>query len=222
MKIIPFVAALSFFGLFAVGGCADVAGGHKEHHPDTMMSTQKVNPNTTPAMNHETMNDKAMNAMAIEKMDNQMKVMRDIHEKMMRATSTEARKKLMAEHMKAMQSGMNMMNDMPMMANHSDENTSHEHTGMMGDMKGNMNDGMKGGMKDGLNSDMKDTMKCDMKGEMKSCCMKDSMKCDMDAGMAAKHQMMEKRMQMMETMIQMMMDRMMNDDYDEHQTSAKK
>lgn len=214
MKIIPFVAALSFFGLFAVGGCADVAGGHKEHHPDTMMSTQKVNPNTTPAMNHEAMNDKAMNAMAVEKMDNQMRAMRDIHEKMMRATSTEERKKLMAEHMKVMQSGMSMMNDMPMMANHSDGNTSHEHTGMMVDMKG--------GMKDGLNSDMKDTMKCDMKGEMKSCCMKDSMKCDMDAGMAAKHQMMEKRMQMMETMMQMMMDRMMNDDYDEHQTSAKK
>lgn len=160
MKIIPYFAALSFSSLFAVSGCVAVEDAHKKHHPDAATSTQKANSSSMPAINHELMIDKTMNDMA---MDSQMKTMRDIHEKMMRATSTDERKKLMAEHMKAMQAGMKMMND-----------------------------------------------------------MKEVMKCDMDSGMESKHQMMEKRMQMMETMMQMMMDRMMNDDYDEHQSSVKK
>jgi len=42
----------------------------------------------------------------------QMKTMRDMHEKMMSAKTPEERSKLMAEHMKAMQDGMKMMDSM--------------------------------------------------------------------------------------------------------------
>ena len=41
-----------------------------------------------------------------------MKVMRDMHDKMMAATTPDERNALMAEHMKAMQDGMAMMNGM--------------------------------------------------------------------------------------------------------------
>ena len=83
------------------------------------------------------------------RMDTRMKAMRDMHEKMMAAKTSEERDALMADHMKAMQEGMTMMNGMPA-------------RGMSG---------TKGGM-------------------------------------AAQHQMMEKRMEMMQTMMQMMMDRL--------------
>ena len=46
------------------------------------------------------------------KMDAQMKTMREMHEKMMNAKTPEERSKLMAEHMKAMQGGMEMMGGM--------------------------------------------------------------------------------------------------------------
>jgi hypothetical protein len=49
-------------------------------------------------------------------MDAQMKTMRDMHEKMMNAKTPEERNKLMAEHMKAMQDGMEMMGGMGGMA----------------------------------------------------------------------------------------------------------
>ncbi|HSV35126.1 MAG TPA: hypothetical protein VLI46_06195 [Ramlibacter sp.] len=45
-------------------------------------------------------------------MDEQMKTMRAAHEKMMNAKTPEERSKLMAEHMKAMQGGMDMMKGM--------------------------------------------------------------------------------------------------------------
>jgi hypothetical protein len=46
------------------------------------------------------------------KMDAQMKTMQGMHEKMMSAKTPEERSKLMAEHMKAMQDGMAMMEGM--------------------------------------------------------------------------------------------------------------
>jgi hypothetical protein len=57
------------------------------------------------------------------KMDDHMKTMRAMHEKMMGATTPEERSKLMAEHMKIMQDGMGMMGGMDGM-------------GGMGDSKG--------------------------------------------------------------------------------------
>ncbi len=47
------------------------------------------------------------------KMDMQMKTMHEMHIKMMNAKTPGERQALMADHMKAMQSGMGMMKDMP-------------------------------------------------------------------------------------------------------------
>ncbi len=47
------------------------------------------------------------------KMDAQMKTMRDMHARMMAAKTPEERSKMMGEHMKAMQGGMDMMGSMP-------------------------------------------------------------------------------------------------------------
>ena len=65
---------------------------------------------------------------AIVKMDKQMQVMREMHEKMMRAKTPEERNALMAEHMKTMQEGMNMMGGM----------AGHVMGGMRGQIKGDM------------------------------------------------------------------------------------
>ena len=58
---------------------------------------------------------------AMARMDEQMKAMLEMHDKMMKAKTPEERSKLMAEHMKVMQGGMEMMKSMQ---------------GGMGDMKG--------------------------------------------------------------------------------------
>ncbi len=89
---------------------------HQGHHPAGTAAA--------PASN--AMSSKAGPAMA--RMDAQMKTMRELHDKMMAAKTPEERNALMAEHMKAMQEGMTMMNTMP--------------AGGMGGMKG----GMKGDM----------------------------------------------------------------------------
>ncbi len=83
-------------------------------------------------------------------MDTHMKAMREMHDKMMQATSLEERNALIAMHTKQMKDGMAMMGGMA---------------------------GMQG--------------KSSMKGDM-----------------AARQQMLEKRMEMMQSMMQMMMDRM--------------
>jgi hypothetical protein len=58
------------------------------------------------------------------RMDSQMKAMQEMHDKVMAAKTPEERAALMADHMKAMQDGMTMMNGMS--------------PGGMGGMKGNM------------------------------------------------------------------------------------
>ena len=70
--------------------------------------------NTAPTM--MPMGTASANSMAtpdqMGKMDAQMKTMQGMHEKMMNAKTPEERSKLMAEHMKAMQDGMAMMDGM--------------------------------------------------------------------------------------------------------------
>ena len=70
--------------------------------------------NTAPTM--MPMGTASANSMArpdqMGKMDAQMKMMQAMHEKMMNAKTPEERSKLMAEHMKAMQDGMAMMDGM--------------------------------------------------------------------------------------------------------------
>ena len=66
-----------------------------------------------------------MGKMDMGKMDAQMKKMREMHEKMAAAKTPDERSKLMAEHMKTMQDGMQMMGGMGGMGGAG-----------MGDMKG--------------------------------------------------------------------------------------
>ncbi|MFZ2294852.1 MAG: hypothetical protein WB542_09150 [Polaromonas sp.] len=69
--------------------------------------------NTAPSMpmGTTTVNNKAIPDY-MGRMDAQMKIMQGMHEKMMNARNPEERSKLMAEHMKAMQDGMAMMDGM--------------------------------------------------------------------------------------------------------------
>ena len=90
---------------------------HQAHHPAgavTAPASKAMSGNPSPDM---------------AGMDNQMKAMQEMHDKMMAAKTPEERNALMGEHMKIMQDGMTMMNGM-------------SPGGMMCDMKG----GMKGDM----------------------------------------------------------------------------
>ena len=91
------------FALAAVGTStwAAQADQHKGRHPAGAASASASN----------AMSGKAGPEMA--RMDTQMKAMREMHDKMMAAKTAEERNALMAEHMKAMQEGMTMMNGMP-------------------------------------------------------------------------------------------------------------
>ena len=86
------------FSLVAVGTTAWAAqhDGHKAHHPAGSTAAAKATPGS-PEM---------------ARMDTQMKAMQAMHDKMMAATTPEARNALMAEHMKTMQDGMGMMKGM--------------------------------------------------------------------------------------------------------------
>lgn len=70
------------------------------HHPQAAAPAAKVK---KPVPN------KALAAESMNKMDQQMTTMHEMHEKMMAAQTPEERSALMADHMKAMQGGMSMM-----------------------------------------------------------------------------------------------------------------
>ena len=90
------------FAIAAIGTFAWAAPDdqHKGHHPAGAASA--------PAS--KAMPSKAGPEMA--RMESQTKAMREMHDKMMAAKTPEERNALMAEHMKAMQEGMTMMNGM--------------------------------------------------------------------------------------------------------------
>ncbi|MEO7938339.1 MAG: hypothetical protein ABIR55_06925 [Burkholderiaceae bacterium] len=77
---------------------AATAAEHDAHHPAGTASAPAA----------KTMPSKSKQAMA--RIDAQMKSMQEIHNKMMAAKTPEERNALMAEHTKAMQDGMAMMN----------------------------------------------------------------------------------------------------------------
>ena len=104
IRPLVFASALAFLGFSA---WADEA-----HHPKAAASAAKAR-KAAPG------NVAAKESMA--KMDDKMKAMREMHEKMMNAKTPEERKGLMAEHMKSMQGGMSMMGGMP-----SDMATHHQ------------------------------------------------------------------------------------------------
>ena len=95
----PLTLALA---LVAVGAPTWAAqdGQHKAHHLAGTASAP-----TAKAMSRKP-------SMQIALMDTQMKAMGAMHDKMMAANTPEERDALMAEHMQAMQDGVNMMNGM--------------------------------------------------------------------------------------------------------------
>jgi hypothetical protein len=135
MKIISSLAAASICMFLSSATWAVDQDEHNAHHPDAATSSSKATKVVAKATakNESKMHD-SMVEESMEKMDSQMKVMNDMHEKMMNAKTPDERKSLMAEHMKAMQGGMAMMSNMS------------NHSAMKGDEKSKMQDGMKGDM----------------------------------------------------------------------------
>ena len=165
LRLLAITAATATLGLV---GCAQTPVGPDAHHPDA-----------APAAGMPSMPMGGTGA-PMARMDEQMKTMQAMHDKMMQAKTPEQRSALMAEHMKVMQDSMSMMGGMG-----------------PGTMMG------KGGM--GAMDGMKDKpATADDKGGMPG--MKGLQGMHADTGM--QHQMMDKRMQMMQSMMQMMMDRM--------------
>jgi hypothetical protein len=95
---------------------------HKAHHPESASAvTKSQSAITTPVTVKE----------SIKQMDEQIKMMRDMHNKMANAKTSEERIALMANHMKAMQDGMAMMGNM----NKTDADAKNK---MKGEMPANM------------------------------------------------------------------------------------
>lgn len=100
MKLVrPLTLSLA---LVAVGASSWAAqhDQHKGHHPAgsaAAPASKSTSGKTTPEM---------------AQMDNQMKAMREMHDKMMAAKTPAERDALMAEHMKTMKEGMGMMKGM--------------------------------------------------------------------------------------------------------------
>lgn len=99
LRTIAITVATATFALTAFAQ----APGHTAHHPQAAASAAGGMP----------MADRA----AMTGMDEHMKAMHEMHEKMAQAKTPEERSALMAEHMKVMQEGMAMMgkDGMPMM-----------------------------------------------------------------------------------------------------------
>jgi hypothetical protein len=165
------VAALLLapFGASAAGPAT--AEEHAAHHPASAASAPMLAPRA------------AMPAPP------EMSAMREMRDKMAAARTPDERQALMAEHMKAMQDGMQMMKRMAPMAGMSG----------MGDM-----DGMSG-------MEPKATMSGKTGKDLKTAKSSRSPKpvtMAMAADMAKHHEMMMGRMDMMQTMMEMMMQRM--------------
>jgi hypothetical protein len=146
MKSIYSIAVLSvcvFLGTYAVA--ADQAD-HKAHHPDATASKVSKTDSNTMLVN-KPMAHRSMEQESMEKLDNHMKAMHDMHEKMMNAKTPEERKAHMAEHTQTMQGGMAMMNDIAKMC-----------SAQKMDMLGTNNSG----------SEKKSDMRCDMYCEMEA------------------------------------------------------
>jgi hypothetical protein len=114
----------------SLGAVAQTDAEHTQHHAsEPAKKTLKVPTAKSPSKPNE----------SVVAMDGKIKAMREMHEQMMAAKTPEERKALMADHMKAMQDGMSMMEKIDPVGGMS----------MMGDMKGtggNGPDAKQGGM----------------------------------------------------------------------------
>ena len=86
----------------SMGVLAQGAEEHKEHHPE----------GAAPATAAKKAPGQSIGPEKMAAMDQRMKDMQAMHEKMMSAKTPEERQALMAEHMKMMQDGMAMMKEM--------------------------------------------------------------------------------------------------------------
>ena len=86
----------------SMGVLAQGAEEHKEHHPE----------GAAPATAAKKAPGQSIGPEKMAAMDQRMKDMQAMHEKMMSAKTPEERQALMAEHMKMMQDGMAMMKQM--------------------------------------------------------------------------------------------------------------
>jgi hypothetical protein len=101
----------------SIGAFAQTAAEHVQHHPAAPSKNMKA----VAVAKSQVMTKESMSAM-----DNQMKTMREMHEKMMATKTPDERKALMTDQMKVMQDGMSMMGKMD----------SLDAISGMGDMKG--------------------------------------------------------------------------------------
>ena len=90
----------------SLGVMAQTADEHKAHHPAGSTSPASAN------MKAAAKPTGAGPMAAMAKMDEHMKAMQAMHEKMLAAKTTAERQALMDEHMKLMQDGMGMMQQM--------------------------------------------------------------------------------------------------------------
>lgn len=103
MKFLTSLAGIATCLIFSTGAWATDAAQHKEHHPESASAS---------ATSAQPASDKMATAASMKMMDEQMKMMQVMHEKMLGAKTEEERKTLMAEQMKMMQGGMQMMSKM--------------------------------------------------------------------------------------------------------------
>ena len=89
----------------STGSLAQTAAEHTQHHPNTVVVSQASTKQAAPPARPGSVDQMAA-------MDSQMKAMREMHEKMVNAKTSEERNALMAEHMKTMREGMAMMDMM--------------------------------------------------------------------------------------------------------------
>lgn len=108
MNIIQQVLVISALAASAaLPGTALAAGEHNDHHPADNSPTAAAAQKSAPA---EPMGAGPMGGMV--GMDEHMKAMQLMHEKMAAAKTPEERQALMTEHLKLMQEGMGMMQQM--------------------------------------------------------------------------------------------------------------
>lgn len=100
MKLAHSLSLVLAAGIVGAPAWAAPADEHQAHHPAGAASAA-----ASRAMRGQSSVDTA-------RMEAQMKTMATMHDRMMAAKTTEERNGLMAEHMKAMQEGMAMMNGM--------------------------------------------------------------------------------------------------------------
>ena len=117
LKTLAAVTTLALVSACASPGAPNTvkADQHAGHHPDAT---------------------DAARAMAMPAMQERMKAMREMHDKMMNAKTPVERQALMADHMKSMQDGMEMMKGMGGMGGMGGMRAMGSMGGAMGDGKG--------------------------------------------------------------------------------------